>query len=84
LGGGFQGDGQEERLFDVGPSPSANLHTSRATISRSTTMFSTRASWSARSRRWLVRGFYFAMARGTHGAPQKIITAHLMERVDMT
>jgi hypothetical protein len=29
-------------------------------------------------------GFYFAMARGTHGAPQKIITAHLMERVDMT
>jgi hypothetical protein len=79
LGGGFQGDGQEERLFDVGLSPSANLHTSRATISRSTTMFSTRASWSVRS-----RSFYFAMARGTHGAPQKIITAHLMERVDMT
>src|SRR6478609_10022435 len=57
-----------------GNGPSAS-HTSRATISRSTTTFSTRASWSARSRRFMAGAggemsidTYFAMARGTHSA----------------
>jgi hypothetical protein len=78
LGGGFQGDGQEERLFDVVPLPPPIYTHPSNDFSLYDHVLDTSVMVGAIPE-MAGAGLLFC-----HGAPQKIITAHLMERVDMT